>query len=400
MDRSMSLDIREFVAVDAVARTRSFKRAAEALFTSQPTLSRLISSAEEKLGVVIFDRGWSGAETTSEGDVVARYCAHVVAALDTAQARLFAKRPNSPSLRTNLRSKQIDVVEAICRHGSVTQASHALNRSQSDLSRCLSDLAKRFDVGLFVRTGTGMAPEPGAMTLAELAGHIAYFETQMRAQLRLLEADIVGRVSVGLLAFSGQDFILKTFGSLANDYPHVRLTAVPGSYNGLVEALRRREIDRIVGIGRGDDCEQGLIEEPLYHEHFAVIARRDHPLHNHAHDTQQLARTNWIVAPHGTPARAYFETAFAKLGVTPPTQTCQLLSFGNAEQMLIHSNSVAVLTYSEKKLNELPPELAKVDTSLPPSTTPIVLTKLAGIASDPALAEFDARLKNVVRADL
>ena len=40
------LELREIAAIDAVARTRSFKIAADCLNTTQPTLSRLIASAE------------------------------------------------------------------------------------------------------------------------------------------------------------------------------------------------------------------------------------------------------------------------------------------------------------------------------------------------------------------
>ncbi|WP_292025934.1 LysR family transcriptional regulator [Maritimibacter sp. UBA3975] len=398
MTETPKLDIRELVAVDCVARARSFKLAAEVLHTSQPTLSRLISSAEDKLCTKIFDRGWSGADTTSQGDVVARFSGYVVSALDAAEAMLFSDQAARLSLRTNLRSNQIEMVAAICRYGSVTQAALALGRSQSDLSRMLSNLSKRFGLDLFTRSPAGMTPLLAANTLAELEGHISYYQAQMREQLGLLEADIVGRVSVGLLPFSGQDLILKTFGALTNDHPHVRLLAVPGSYNSLVGALRRREIDRIVGIARGDDCPRGLIEKPLYEERFAVIAKADHPLHAATSDADAFTRTNWIVAPHGTPVRSYFEAVFSDLNIAPPTQTCELLSFGTAEQMLIDSNSVAMLTYSERKLAELRSGLAEVATGLPKRRATIALTRLADEPHDAALAEFECLLDQVVQA--
>lgn len=402
VDRSQvpgaALDIRALVAVDAVARTRSFKLAADLLNTSQPTLSRLISSAEATLGVALFERGWSGAETTSEGDVAARFCSYVVAALEAAQATLFEGRSQRLSLCTNLRSAQLDVVEAICRHGSVTHAARALGRAQPDLSRTLSDFSKRFDLALFSRCASGMTALPAARHLAELAGTIAYYQSQMRDQLRQLETDLVGRVSVGLLPFSSQDVVLRTFGALTRDYPNLRLVAVPGSYNSLLDALRRREIDRIIGITRGPDLPPGLLEEPLFDEQFAVIARCDHPLHSAPNDPDALARTHWIVAPHGTPVRRHFETVFSGLGLTPPTQTCELLSFGTAEQMLINSPSVAMLTYAPRKLNALRPELCEVATGFERRAAPIALTRLADVPQSTALAAFDSRLRAEIAA--
>ena len=59
---------------------------------------------------------------------------------------------------------------------------------------------------------------------------------------------------------------------------------------------------------------------------------------------------------HRFAVRAYFEGVFAKLGVTPPTQSCEMLSFNAAEQVIIESNSVAMLSYSPQKLRRLRPE--------------------------------------------
>ncbi|MBL6430087.1 MAG: LysR family transcriptional regulator [Maritimibacter sp.] len=393
------LDIREAVAISSVAGSRSFKLAAGMLNVSQPTLSRLISSAEEKLGVQIFSRGWSGAETTPRGDVVVRYCGHVVTALDKAQGEIGLDRPGAPALRTNLRTDQLDTIRAICSEGSMTHAARRLGRTQPVVSRVVADLSGRFGLAFFRREAGGMVALAPARTLVDLSGTIAYHLTRMHAQLRQLEGEIVGRVSVGMLPFSGQDLILRTFGALTNDHPHLRLVCVPGSYNGLVEALRRREIDRIVGIMRGPDCPEGLVETHLYDERFTVIARSDHPLHRSGRDPDALARTNWIVAPHGTPVRGHFERVFSDLGLTPPTQTCELLSFGSAEQMLVDSNAAAMLTYSDRKLAGLRPDLARVDTGFPDRPAPIGLTRLAMAEDDPALREFDARFRAVVERD-
>ena len=393
----LSMDIREIVAIDAVAHARSFKLAAEGLFTSQPTLSRLIASAEEKLGCALFSRGWSGAETTARGDIVATICASIVSAIDRTQAALFPDRANVPSLWINLKDPQLEAIAAVYSEGSVTLAARKLGRPQPDISRSLSDLSKRFGLSLFTRSASGMVPLEPAQLLVDLSGTIAYHLNQIEQQLQRLEGDIVGRVSIGMLPFSGQDLILRTFAALTNQYPNIRLACVPGSYNSLVEALRRREIDRIIGVMRADACPAGLTEEHLYDERFAVIARRDHPLNGRGHDLDALMRTKWVVAPFGTPVRSYFEAVFLQLNATPPTQTCELLSFGSAEQMLLNSHSVAMLTYSPRKLAELHMDLAEIETGFPSCAAPIGLSRLQEVAIDPALAEFDRLLKEQIQ---
>lgn len=398
-ENEIELEVREIVAIDAVARTRNFKIAAETLNTTQPTLSRLIASSERKLAITLFNRGWSGSDTTSRGDAVARMCRNAIVAIEAAESELFEGRKGAPSFTLNLRTAHLKAIEAVTRDGSVTIAAKRLGRSQPDLSRTLSDFSKRFHIELFQRTTTGMRPLPPALVLTALRGTLCYLQDKLVEQLHQLDGNIVGRVSIGMLPFSGQNLISRAFARLTNQHPNVRLTCVTGSYNGLVEALRRREIDRIIGILRQDACPEGIEETFLFDEWFTVVARADHPIQTTGHNVDALAATNWIVAPHGTPVRTHFETVFSNLNATPPTQTCEMLSFAAAEQMLIESHSVAMLTYSERKLNDLGPELSVVGTLFPETSAPIGISKLRDALNDPALDEFEAILEELVSSN-
>lgn len=312
------LELREIVAIDALARARSYRIAAEQINTTQPTLSRLIASAEKSLGTTLFRRGWSGAETTPPGDAAARLCRAVLAAIDRTAREIFSDRKRVPPLWLNLRTAHLRAVEAVTREGSVTLAAKRLGRSQPEISRTLSDFSKRFDIQLFVRRASGMTALPAAKSLTELSGAIGFLLERLPERVHQLDGEVTGRVSVGMLPFSGQDLISRAFARLTNLHPNVRLACVPGSYNGLVEALRRREIDRIIGVLRGPDCPDGLEEVPLYDERFVVMARFDHALQEVGENLAELAAAKWIVAPHGTPVRAHFEAVFAAHDLTPP----------------------------------------------------------------------------------
>ncbi|KGJ06651.1 DNA-binding transcriptional regulator, LysR family [Paracoccus halophilus] len=394
--RHERLEIREIVAIDSVARARSFKIAADMTHSTQPTLSRLIASAEGKLGVTLFRRGWSGADTTSRGDMAVRLCAAILREIDAAGDKLFADRPSLPALRLNLRNAHLQAVEAVTREGSVTLAAKRLGRSQPELSRTLSDFSKRFGVELFRRNPTGMEPLPPAAILTELSGSISYLMENLRREFSRLDGEVIGRVAIGMLPFSGQDLISRAFARLTNRHPNIRLACIPGSYNGLAEALRRREIDRIIGIMRGADCPHGMEETHLYDERFTVVARQGHPLQGSRATPSELAETQWVIAPHGTPVRAHFESVFAGLGVVPPTQSCEMLSFNAAEQMIIESNSLAMLTYSPHKLRHLRPELCRIDTPFPSDVARIGLTRLRDGATEAALVMFEESLADVV----
>lgn len=383
------LDIREIAAIDAVALTRSFRLASEAVHTSQSTLSRLIAAAEGKLAVTLFQRGWTGAETTPRGDVVARACRSILDAIAGAEARLFPDRRSGPRLALNLRRAHLVAVSAVLREGSVTAAARRIGRTQPELSRSLSDLAKRFDLDLFRRRPAGLAPTEAALQIAALGDQIDRQLAHLAEALHRLDGAVLGRVAVGVLPFSGQDMVSSAFARISDVHPHVRLSYVPGTYHALVDGLRRGEIDRMVGILRRDACPADLAETHLHDEHFTVVARRDHPLLAAAQDPARLAATHWVVAPHGTPVRAHFERVFAAMALMPPTQTCEILSFSAAEQMLVDSGAVAMLTYSDRKLAALRPDLRPVPVPFPRGRAPVGITRLRQAVSGPALDLFD-----------
>jgi DNA-binding transcriptional LysR family regulator len=62
--------IRQFEYLDALARERHFRRAAEACCVSQPTLSSALAQMEEELGVLLIERGARFQGLTAEGEIV------------------------------------------------------------------------------------------------------------------------------------------------------------------------------------------------------------------------------------------------------------------------------------------------------------------------------------------
>ena len=63
----MDISLTKLRYLIAIARAESYSRAAEALNVSQPALSRAVAAIENQYGVVIFERGRSGARPTKVG---------------------------------------------------------------------------------------------------------------------------------------------------------------------------------------------------------------------------------------------------------------------------------------------------------------------------------------------
>lgn len=268
----------------------------------------------------------------------------------------------------------LTATSAVKTTGSVSAAAAYLEKSQPDVSRALGKIATAIGRQPFERTRAGMKPTQDAEILADLHSKLLLDVMALPEQLKTLSGEITGRVAVGLLPFSEQDVVVKAFGKMLRRHRHVRLQAVTGSYPALIDGLRQGELDFVLGPLRKPPPYDTLEELHLYDESFAVVVRRDHPLSKSQPTLAELAQENWVVAPHGTPTRRYFEALLIAAGLTPPAQTCEIVTFFLAEQMIMNSDALALLTYSDRKLRAISDRLKVLPLDLPENRRAIGLT--------------------------
>lgn len=374
MKRPPLLTIKQVRVINAVATRASLARASEHLNTSQSSLSRCIAVVEETLGERLFQRGWTGMEPTSQGEVVIAHCRRMISSFDAAQGALQARGGRMPDLSHHLTWEMLTAVSAVKAAGSVSAAAAYLERSQPDVSRALGKIATATGRQPFQRTRTGMQATQDAEILADLHAKLLLDVMALPEQLKALSGEITGRVSVGLLPFSEQDIVVKAFGKMLRRHRHVRLQAVTGNYAALIDGLRQGELDFVVGPLRAPPPYDTLEERHLYDESFAFVVRPDHPLSRRRPRLADLAQESWVVAPHGTPTRRYFETLLIAEGLTPPAQTCEIVTFFLAEQMIINSDAIGLLTYSDRKLDVVSSRLKVLQLGLPQNKRAVGLT--------------------------
>jgi DNA-binding transcriptional LysR family regulator len=86
------MELRHLRYFVAVARERSFTRAAERLHIAQPPLSRQIQQLEEELGVALIERGTRPAHLTEHGRLFYEQAVQVLERIDEMQAAVRRMR--------------------------------------------------------------------------------------------------------------------------------------------------------------------------------------------------------------------------------------------------------------------------------------------------------------------
>lgn len=83
-------DLRQLRALQAVAETGSFSRAADLLNYTQPAISKTIAALERELGAVLVERECRPVRLTDAGEALARHAVEVFVRLSSAQAEIDA----------------------------------------------------------------------------------------------------------------------------------------------------------------------------------------------------------------------------------------------------------------------------------------------------------------------
>ena len=93
------MDSAEVKYILTIAEHRSISKAADALFISQPNLSRILINIEKDLGVKLFDRSCLPIKTTPAGEVCVKYCNQIDALLKSMSADIIGiSRHNTPRI--------------------------------------------------------------------------------------------------------------------------------------------------------------------------------------------------------------------------------------------------------------------------------------------------------------
>lgn len=92
------MELQQIYYVLEVAKHRSFSKAAETLYVSQPSISRRISALEKELNVKLFIRDTHSVSLTRDGEAFCRYAETIADTLHAMKEHFHVNKNTSPTL--------------------------------------------------------------------------------------------------------------------------------------------------------------------------------------------------------------------------------------------------------------------------------------------------------------
>ena len=322
------LNLRHLAAIAQIADLGTMNAAARAVNLTQPAITQALERIERLIATRLFERRHDGMVPTAAAQLL-------VPRIRAAMDHIASPHVTMSRLRALL---------ALADAGSYNGARIATGLSLPSLHRAVNDLSLSLRRPLAERRGKVVILTEAGMTIAR-SFRLARVELEAAlAEIAALQGREIRKLAIGAMPLSRARVLPAAITRFLRRHPHVRIAIVEGSRAELVEPLRNGAIDLMVGALRDPLTEPDLVQQPLFHDLPAIIARKDHPLAGHDPDMADLARYPWIIAAPGAPLRDSWEQMFSRAGIDLPPVPIESGSVMTIRQLLIDSDFLTLLS--------------------------------------------------------
>lgn len=171
----------------------------------------------------------------------------------------------------------MEYVLAVYKYRHFMKAAESCGVTQSTLSSMIRKLEDELDTVIFDRNSHPVRPTMAGEAVIRQAQVVVYNARQLK-ELTLNERKrLVGDVRIGISPTIAAYVVPKMFSFLHQYFPDLNLMPVEIHRNAMVERLQCAEID--MAIMSMPEKEDGLLEIPLYQEHFVAYVSPTDPLY-------------------------------------------------------------------------------------------------------------------------
>lgn len=236
------------------------------------------------------------------------------------------------TLFSKLRFRDLHLLKEISLTRSLTTLADKYGISQPALSRSLRDIEIALGVQVFSRDrGSALDLTPVGRHILERVDFLIADANALHTQLRAYKEGNGSQVRLGVIPYISNSLLLAIVRKLTNDPLCMSVSTYEGSTDQLISALRRRELDAVLGRISVDGSHNELIQEKLFSQTASIVV-------SEAMDNKKkpslgaLHNYPWVLPPANSPTRLAFVSAFVSQNANVPTACIETTS-----ARLVHS---------------------------------------------------------------
>lgn len=281
----------------------------------------------------------------------------------------------------------------VVKHASFGGAANAVGLSQPAVSKSIKNLEDSLRVALVERTPSGVFPTPYGKVLLDYAVMIDNQVSRVTDEIAALRGSARGIVRVGAGPSLTRYLMPQIIERFRRRLPDVDIVLVERLKDELFVALRRGDIDLVVGTIREEDRLPEFNLDIILKDEIDIVASVTHPLAGKPDVTlKDLVAFGWVLPSATEPERQYLNRRFSEAGLPLPKIKVQTSSIGFVAEYL---PGTTLLCYSSRHFSGLVSrsDIVPLMVDLKGWTRPIGISTRSEAVMLPAVRVFIEELK-------
>jgi DNA-binding transcriptional LysR family regulator len=244
-----------------------------------------------------------------------------------------------------LRIRHLEVFRSLVRTGSQSETAALMHITQPALSKWLRELEDQAGCALMARERPLRLTAHGEVLL-RYADRVLGDSLRTGKEMEAIRAGSSGLLRVGVLRAVAPLLVPRAILRCRQEAPRLQIRLYEDSLDNLLPALRRHELDCVIGRLHGEALGAEFHSEALYDEPVLAVVRPGHPLlkKRKPPSLAEAAAYPWILPLPGTPMRVRLEAEFAASNTRLPADPVESVSLMINEALLIESDLVSVVS--------------------------------------------------------
>ncbi len=208
---------------------------------------------------------------------------------------------------------RIRVFRAVAHHLNFSRAAEELLLTQPAVTQQIKALEEEFGVPLFDRSRGRIALTPGGAALLPIAEGMKSLSDQAIAAVAAAYGQQAGELALGASQTIGQYLLPHLIAGFLRIYPRVRVTAISGNTDEVIEALLAHRIQ--LALIEGPAQRKELHVEPFMEDQLVLVVPAAHEWAGQEIEPEALAAEPLLVREFGSGSRRVVEQALEQAGV-------------------------------------------------------------------------------------
>jgi DNA-binding transcriptional LysR family regulator len=277
-----------------------------------------------------------------------------------------------------LKLRDLHILLAVARSGSMGKAAVDLAISQPSISKAIADVEQAVGLRLLDRGPHGIEPTIYGRALLHCGTAVFDELRQGVKQLEFLTDPAGGELRLGCTETMAAGFVSTVSDRVSRQYPRVGFHLIPGDSITLVDReLRQRTIEFAIGPIFRLKLEQDVSAETLFDDQFVVMAGAESKWSRRRKlQLADLIDEPWVLPPSDSVPGVSIAQTFRAAGFEPPGAQMVSFSLPLHYHLLATGRFLTMLPLSMLRFGKhLPLKLLPVDIPINPYATTIITLK-------------------------